>query len=412
MQIQCRYCGSYISDTDIRCPNCGATNEDLNRSAHDTPRTIAELQQWYVNRKLPPYEVTRFFIGENKREPKCFGIYKDDITGNITVYKNKADGSRAVRYEGKDEAYAVNEIYMKMKEEILNQKSYNMSNSERLRNRQSSSSNSSNRIYNKILKIILIYFGIQIIIPIIIAIVNLVAAFTMPSNEMGYFVVDNHLYYHNQDGSVNYWAEYDDNLDVWNIIDNPKPKINKYVTSTWTENYDNEYGLSVVTHPHDMAWSKELYSSKTNHIASNYYSSGFAPASDNYYEYDDDLYYYQGYQNESNWYKYDEDTWTIVDIKDVPDDLYYNSKEYLSNFSNYDIGDGYVDFKDTDYYSAYNDRYDDYIMSYRYSSSSSYDSDSSYDSYSNDSYYDNDYDYDWDSGDDWDSGWSDWDSDW
>ena len=40
------------------------------------------------------------------------------------VYKNKADGTRAVRYKGTDEAYAVNELYLKLKDEILNQKAH------------------------------------------------------------------------------------------------------------------------------------------------------------------------------------------------------------------------------------------------------------------------------------------------
>lgn len=34
------------------------------------------------------------------------------------VYKNKDDGSRAIRYRGKDEAYAVNELYLKLKSEV------------------------------------------------------------------------------------------------------------------------------------------------------------------------------------------------------------------------------------------------------------------------------------------------------
>lgn len=84
--------------------------------------------------------MTRFFIGEDYKEPKAFGIYQD---GNrFIVYKNKADGSRAIRYDGLDEAYAVNEIYLKLKEEIANQKA---------RNRHS---NKSNNDINKVNKII------------------------------------------------------------------------------------------------------------------------------------------------------------------------------------------------------------------------------------------------------------------
>ena len=120
MKIKCEYCGAMIEDTEAKCPNCGAANTNVKRTVVTTPKTIEQLQSWYVARNLPPYEVTRFFIGENHQGPKAFGIYKD---GNeFVVYKNKADGSRAIRYRGTDEAYAVNELYLKLKSEILNQK--------------------------------------------------------------------------------------------------------------------------------------------------------------------------------------------------------------------------------------------------------------------------------------------------
>lgn len=122
MKIKCEYCKSYINDYDERCPNCGGINEHLVRKAEDSPKTIEELKQWYINRNLPPENVTRFFIGTNYKKPKAFGIYKDEKTGNFVVYKNKDTGQRAIRYEGKDEAYAVNELYLRLKEEIINQK--------------------------------------------------------------------------------------------------------------------------------------------------------------------------------------------------------------------------------------------------------------------------------------------------
>ena len=50
-----------------------------------------------------------FFLGQDIREPRAFGIYQD-ADGLFVVYKNKANGERAVRYRGRDEAYAVNEL--------------------------------------------------------------------------------------------------------------------------------------------------------------------------------------------------------------------------------------------------------------------------------------------------------------
>lgn len=122
MEIKCEYCGSMIPENVEQCPYCGASNNSIKRTADGTPKTIAELAKWYEDRHLPPYEITRFFIGIDYRQPRAFGIYQD---GNeFIVYKNKADGTRAVRYQGTDEAYAVNELYLKLKDEILNQKAH------------------------------------------------------------------------------------------------------------------------------------------------------------------------------------------------------------------------------------------------------------------------------------------------
>ncbi len=123
MKITCDYCGFTYEDTLENCPSCGAPNPTHKGVTVDSPKTIEELRQWYRDRNLPPEEVTRFFIGTNYTEPRAFGIYFDENTGNYVVYKNKATGVRAIRYEGKDEAYAVNELCMKLKEEILHQKS-------------------------------------------------------------------------------------------------------------------------------------------------------------------------------------------------------------------------------------------------------------------------------------------------
>lgn len=126
MQVKCEYCGAYISDSDEFCNQCGAVNPNYNRSTDGTPKTIPELKAWYRSKNLPPENVTRFFIGTNCTEARAIGIYEEN--GEYIVYKNKNDGTRAVRYKGKDEAYAVNEIYLKLKSEILNQKAHNINN--------------------------------------------------------------------------------------------------------------------------------------------------------------------------------------------------------------------------------------------------------------------------------------------
>lgn len=119
-KVKCEYCGSWIQDTDEKCPNCGGTNENHRRTSDDTPKTIEELKNWYTAHGMADENITRIFIGKNITEAKAFGIYRDGE--NFIVYKNKADGTRAIRYQGTDEAYAVNELYLKIKERILQQK--------------------------------------------------------------------------------------------------------------------------------------------------------------------------------------------------------------------------------------------------------------------------------------------------
>ena len=127
MKIKCEYCSAMIDETSERCPNCGAPLSGANRTSNEQPKTIEELQAWYVAHHLPPEEITRFFIGKNITEPKAFGIYKDG-NGDCVVYKNKSTGERAIRYQGSDEAYAVNELYQRLRAEIVDQKANRPSN--------------------------------------------------------------------------------------------------------------------------------------------------------------------------------------------------------------------------------------------------------------------------------------------
>ena len=80
------------------------------------PKTMKELEDEFNAIRIPQ-QLTRFCINENKKEPKWFGIYQDD-NGNFIVYKNKADGSRFVRYKGKNEEEAVGIYYDKFVKEV------------------------------------------------------------------------------------------------------------------------------------------------------------------------------------------------------------------------------------------------------------------------------------------------------
>ena len=120
MDLICENCGTYLNFLDKQCPLCGHANKYYMQNTSFTPQTISELKDWYESKGLGPYESTRFFIGIDYKRPKAFGIY--ETNGIFTVYKNKADGSRAIRYEGPDEAFAVNELYLKLKEELIDRK--------------------------------------------------------------------------------------------------------------------------------------------------------------------------------------------------------------------------------------------------------------------------------------------------
>ena len=120
----CPFCGATLRSDQKFCPNCGAENphfvkDTLRRIQH--PRTIGELKEYCAERGMPLLRM-RFFIGEDYREPRAFGIYRDG--DRFVVYKNKDNGNRAVRYDGPDEAYAVNEIFQKLLDECHNRGIY------------------------------------------------------------------------------------------------------------------------------------------------------------------------------------------------------------------------------------------------------------------------------------------------
>lgn len=183
MKIRCEYCNNYIDESEEKCPTCGAPNKDFKRVANQVPTTIVELEEWYKAHNLPPYEVTRFFIGIDYKEPRAFGIYKDDKTGKFIVYKNKDTGERKVRYEGKDEKYAVNELYTKLKEEILNQKEINSS-------RHTSSKSISSKIVSGSIIAILMAF----IMPI--ALLALIFGIANNTPSRGYYNINGQEYYY------------------------------------------------------------------------------------------------------------------------------------------------------------------------------------------------------------------------
>ncbi len=244
MKIKCEYCESFIDDSEDFCPNCGAVNANMKRVANGVPTTIEELKAFCVEHNLP-LTLMRFYIGEDYRLPKAFGIYKDEDSGEFIVYKNKSDGSRAIRYQGLDEAYAVNEIYLKLQVEMQKQearKIAQMQSSSQSQRRsdysdRTSSSNYTNSNYNNrtsnsnlydtssskrssgnkakskiILIILLIFFGSSILEMMLFGVGMLTSCNTDYDSSYTYDYYDDD-YDDDYDYSYNYDYDYDYSYD-------------------------------------------------------------------------------------------------------------------------------------------------------------------------------------------------------
>ena len=110
----CTYCGSSVSSSSVKCPHCGAANPEYVvpvRTAPLVPRSLEELRAYCRARDLPLGRL-RYFVGEDYRQPRAFGIYRDGT--DFVVYKNKADGTRFIRYRGPCEDTAVNALFEKL----------------------------------------------------------------------------------------------------------------------------------------------------------------------------------------------------------------------------------------------------------------------------------------------------------
>lgn len=250
MKIKCDYCNNTYEDTLPKCPYCEAPNPS-HKQTKGAPKTIAELEQWYKDRKLPPYETTRFFIGQDHKGPRAFGIYQDPGSGEFIVYKNKNDGSRAVRYQGKDEEYAVNELYQKLKDEIVHQKA----------NQGKNTSSSSNRS-----KGFSLFRNTKLSTWIIIAIMIASVLLNLSSHRHdGYYNYNDTVYYSYDDN----WYYYDNYYDDWYTTNSYDPGV------TSIQNSYDDYYVSDYWNPDMNAtdWDDSPYYEETHSYSSSDYDS-------------------------------------------------------------------------------------------------------------------------------------------
>lgn len=381
MKITCEYCNTLFNDTLEKCPNCGAVNKNVRRSTPDQPTTIEELEHWYKEKGLPPYEVTRFFIGQNYKNPKAFGIYKDN--DNFIVYKNKADGTRAIRYEGTDEAYAVNELLTRLKQEILEQKRHN------LENRSSNKSQSVNSIpYSVKYKQEKTNYDI------------------VKKEKTKYDIVKKEKEI--EDDKYSYIKNFDINKVV--AEEEQRQKVEKELKKIKWKNMPFDIKVKHVIDNITFFMSdifmfllKKFYFVLLILFTTVYFFMSMHNVATGYYQYDDDIYYHADLNHKDGWFYYDNSTsdWTEVYYKDVPVELTDHSKSEDFWFTpTWDPATQYTDFQTTDQYTEYIDNH-----SWDWSSDGDADWDSS-------SSFDSDSDYSWDSDDSWDSDYTDWDSDW
>ena len=258
MNIRCDYCGQLYEDGQPQCPHCGAPNPAPSRTANAVPKTVEQLKAYCDQNGYTP-ERTRFFVGQDYRGARAFGIYQDQL-GNYIVYKNKADGSRAVRYQGKDEEYAVNQLYMRLQEEILNQKKQHMA--RRGRSGSTVSSGPSGRRRNNKGPGIMVF---------VIAFVVVSTIITMVGNHNKF---DNGYYHFNND----YYYSLDDNWYLWDTL-----------TDSWTQSYTPPDEL---TYNADYYYESPSYSSDygdvDNFTNTDYYSDWEDSQSSSSYDDDDD----------------------------------------------------------------------------------------------------------------------------
>lgn len=223
MRVRCEYCGSIIEDTDAVCPQCGAPNDAAQPGGTAVPQTIEELKSFCAARSLPLAQM-RFFLGQDVQEARAFGIYQDE-GGRFVVYKNKADGTRAVRYRGADEAYAVNEIYQKLKSEIANQRDYRAS--------RGSSWSTGKKTRPPIILIVIAILAANLLIS------SFVRGLRNHSSDNGYYYYNDSYYYNQSD----VWYAYDDALYEW---------VPAVVDEELSENYSDYYESSVYSNSYGV----------------------------------------------------------------------------------------------------------------------------------------------------------------
>ena len=167
------------------------------------PKTIKELKDYCAGKGMPLAKM-RFFVGENFTAPRAFGIYREGV--EFVVYKNKADGSRAIHYRGRDEAYAVNELYLKLLDEChqrgIYPEGYQKTGSAS-RGRTSQRGKPTERIWVFIVTIVLF----ALLSSCVSGLAHRYDGYYSNDDERIYYRYGNNWYYSYKDGNVKVWYD-------------------------------------------------------------------------------------------------------------------------------------------------------------------------------------------------------------
>lgn len=226
---KCQYCDGTVSSTEKVCPHCGAPNpnyvEDTPRTVF-LPKTIDELKEYCAERGMPLLRM-RFFIGEDYRQPRAFGIYRDG--DEFVVYKNKSDGSRAIRYRGPDEAHAVNEIFMKLLDECHSRGIYPDGKPSGTRQASSASSKKKNS-----------WFGVIFFFAIAALMIAVLVFSSCSHRKDGYYDFDDGLMWYRY-GTSWYYTNDDTSVGSWYEGDAPTSDYDDYYQG---DSFDSDWGVS------------------------------------------------------------------------------------------------------------------------------------------------------------------------
>ena len=380
MNIKCNYCGEMFSETLEKCPSCGAPNSNVKRTTVDQPTTIEELKDWYRSKGLPSYETTRFFIGMDYKGPRAFGIYHDKYLGYV-VYKNKDNGERAIRYQGTDEAYAVNELFMRLKQEILEQKSRNLdirsspyiTPKERQELEKEKEESYKTFIRKEITKeeaerqAYLHYKGeieyqqrvkktiiAGIIVAAIICMIFGFASFGAYVNKLtispGYYVYNNEVYYHKSTDQFGGWFKYYPNENDWDKADvTAYPLVDKLKSRQYFVSEEDYSALGCSDVKDSVDYKISVYGT----------AIGLG-----YYKYGDHYYYHAENDNSLGWFKFNnvKMDWDYSTFSNLPEALQhqYSAVEYFYDFN----GETYHPFTDVKQSQAYKITYPAEFASY------------------------------------------------